>query len=111
MEAYYYVCFFIRHYIALIASSNSEADQLKWYGHVESKLRFLIISLERNQHIQLSHIWPKSYQPVNPQPNRHTTQWFIGLEFAKCGSLNVDLTSDIHNFTAQGNWQWNKFYY
>ncbi|CAL8139536.1 unnamed protein product [Orchesella dallaii] len=89
-----------KHYIAIIASSNSEEDQLKWYGHVESKLRHLTQTLERNQHIQLPHIWPKSFSPVKPKPGRHSTQWFIGLVFAKCGSLNIDLTTDFANFTV-----------
>lgn len=28
--------------------------------------------------------------------------WFIGLVFKKTENLNIDLTSDIQSFTAQG---------
>ncbi|ODN04156.1 Poly(A) polymerase alpha [Orchesella cincta] len=90
-----------KHYIAIVASCSTEGDQLKWYGHVESKLRHLTRALEFNPHIHLSQIWPKSFSPVEPKPGRHSTQWFIGLVFAQCG-MNIDLTPDFSNFTAMG---------
>lgn len=97
----YFCC---RHYIALITYATSEADHLEWSGMVESKIRHLIGSLERNQHIRLAHIWPNSFAPVNKdEEHPYVTQWFIGLVFAKCGNLNVDLTYDIHTFTDNGN--------
>lgn len=68
---------------------------------VESKLRHLVAILERNQHIQLPHIWPKTYPSVTPE-GRPVTQWFIGLIFSKVDNLNVDLTYDIHGFTDGG---------
>ncbi|CAL8104748.1 unnamed protein product [Orchesella dallaii] len=87
-----------KHYIVIIAVSNSAEDQLKWQGHVESKLRHLTQNLERNRYIQLPHIWPNRFNAVKPNPGRHSTQWFIGLVFAKCGSLEIDLTTDFKNF-------------
>lgn len=117
--------FFFRHFIVLIASSSSVEDQLEWVGLVESKIRHLILALERNDHITLAHINPEQYDPVQPEPyvfytfftfpnslynhfigwfcrDTISTMWFIGLVFKKTESLNIDLTQDIQAFTAQG---------
>ncbi len=52
----------------LIASSSSVEDQLEWVGLVESKIRHLILALERNEHISLAHINPEQFDPVQPEP-------------------------------------------
>ncbi|KAI9564763.1 hypothetical protein GHT06_008504 [Daphnia sinensis] len=95
--------FFVKykHFIVLIASSSSVEDQLEWVGLVESKIRHLILALERNDHITLAHINPEQYDPVQPEPDTISTMWFIGLVFKKTESLNIDLTQDIQAFTAQ----------
>ena len=49
-----------RHFLVLEASSATEEDQLEWYGYVESKVRHLILNLEREA-IELAHVWPKTY--------------------------------------------------
>jgi poly(A) polymerase len=90
----------------LIASSNTEGEQLEWYGLVESKLRHLVTILERNQHIELPHIWPSSYPTIDSE-GRPVTHWFIGLIFSRVENLNVDLTYDILTFTDRGK----KYYY
>ena len=59
---------YFRHFIVLIASSSSVEDQLEWVGLVESKIRHLILALERNDHITLAHINPEQYDPVQPEP-------------------------------------------
>ncbi|XP_075212061.1 poly(A) polymerase hiiragi isoform X2 [Lycorma delicatula] len=105
-----------KHFIVLLASSNTGEDQLEWCGLIESKVRHLIGNLERNQHIVLAHVNPECFQgppppppppsscdqntpPVQPQANTPCSMWFIGLVFAKTENLNVDLTYDIQSFT------------
>lgn len=73
---------------------------------VESKLRHLVVTLERNPHIELPHIWPTSYPSISAE-GKPVTQWFIGLIFSKVENLNVDLTYDILTFTETG--KLNKF--
>lgn len=52
----------------LIAASSSADDQLEWVGLVESKIRHLILALERNDHITLAHINPEQFdQQVQPE--------------------------------------------
>lgn len=87
-----------KHYIVLMASSSSSEDQLEWTGLVESKIRHLIVTLERNQHINLAHVNPEGFQPLSPEPGRLCSMWFIGLQFAKSENLNIDLTYDIKSF-------------
>ncbi|KAJ8678749.1 hypothetical protein QAD02_014536 [Eretmocerus hayati] len=87
-----------KHYVVLLASSSSAEDQLEWCGLVESKIRHLIGTLERNQSITLAHINPESFPPLEPEPDRHINMWFIGLNFKIEKNLNVDLTYDIRTF-------------
>lgn len=54
--------------------------------------------LERNHLITLAHINPESFSPLNPEPEKHSTMWFIGLTFKKVENLNIDLTYDIRSF-------------
>jgi len=90
-----------RHFIVLIASSSTTEDQLEWVGLVESKIRHLILALERNDHITLAHINPEQFEPLQPEKDTFSTMWFIGLVFEKTENLNIDLTTDIQVFTAQ----------
>lgn len=90
-----------KHFIVLLVYSGSTEDHLEWCGLVESKVRLLIVTLERNTHIKLAHINPESFNQLEAQqePNVHCTLWFIGLDFIKTENLNVDLTHDIQQFT------------
>ncbi|XP_008208561.1 poly(A) polymerase type 3 [Nasonia vitripennis] len=87
-----------RHYIVLLASSSTAEDQLEWCGLVESKIRHLIGTLERNPNITLAHINPESFPPLKPEAGKHVSMWFIGLTFKKGENLNIDLTMDIKSF-------------
>lgn len=92
-----------RHFIVLLVSATTAEDHLEWSGLVESKVRLLIGTLERNQHITLAHINPECYSHINAVPNTACSMWFIGLEFAKTENLNVNLTCDIQTFTENVN--------
>lgn len=101
----------------LLVSSQTAEDHLEWCGLVESKVRYLVGNLERNQHINLAHVNPKCFdrckQPAATAQTNGTTadandrlitapfcsMWFIGMEFNKMENLNVDLTENIQNFT------------
>ena len=50
-----------RHFIVLIASSQVHEQYMDWVRLVESKIRLLVQSLEKNQHISLAHINPQGY--------------------------------------------------
>ncbi|XP_053669164.1 poly(A) polymerase type 3 [Anopheles marshallii] len=99
-----------RHFIVLLVTSSNADDHLEWCGLVESKIRYLILNLERNQHINLAHVNPKCYEQheqnaattlsgADGKPNPFCSLWFIGLEFERSENLNVDLTESIQNFT------------
>uniref|UniRef100_A0A1B6LAR1 Poly(A) polymerase n=1 Tax=Graphocephala atropunctata TaxID=36148 RepID=A0A1B6LAR1_9HEMI len=92
-----------KHFIVLLASSSCAEEQLEWCGLIESKVRFLIMNLERNNYIKIAHVNPECYSPNLPAPlsppaPSPTNMWFIGLEFAKTENLNIDLTYDIQQF-------------
>ncbi|XP_017773319.1 PREDICTED: poly(A) polymerase type 3 [Nicrophorus vespilloides] len=94
-----------RHFIVLLVSAPTPDDHLEWSGLVESKIRLLIGTLERNPHIMLVHINPESFSHLESQSDSNNTcsLWFIGLDFAKTENLNVDLTFDIQQFTENVN--------
>lgn len=88
-----------KHFIVLIASAANKEEHLEWYGLVESKIRLLVVSLERNPHIKIAHVNPDCFSGIDPDPDKPTSLWFIGLSFDKSENLNVDLTFDIQQFT------------
>lgn len=57
-----------RHFIVLLVSSQTADDHLEWCGLVESKIRYLIGNLERNQFISLAHVNPKCFDYERPAP-------------------------------------------
>ncbi|XP_006903537.1 PREDICTED: poly(A) polymerase alpha-like isoform X2 [Elephantulus edwardii] len=91
-----------KHYIVLLASAPTEKQHLEWVGLVESKIRILVGSLEKNEFITLAHVNPQSFPAPkeNPDKEEFGTMWVIGLVFKKIENLNVDLTYDIQSFTA-----------
>lgn len=100
-----------RHFIVLLVTSNNADDHLEWCGLVESKIRYLILNLERNQHINLAHVNPKCFEQHEQNQTERQREsdgsrastlcslWFIGLEFERSENLNVDLTESIQSFT------------
>uniref|UniRef100_A0A1I8G3B1 Poly(A) polymerase n=1 Tax=Macrostomum lignano TaxID=282301 RepID=A0A1I8G3B1_9PLAT len=96
-----------RHYVIVIASSDTAELHLDFQGLVESQLRKLVLSFEHNGAIDRAHVNTESYGRANESEPEHVTKWFIGIEFKKAPEpgkkLNVDLTFDITNFIRQIN--------
>ncbi|XP_023210754.1 poly(A) polymerase beta-like [Centruroides sculpturatus] len=88
-----------KHFIVLIVTASSKEHHLEWYGLIESKIRLLIGNLERHSCIELAHVNPESFTPIEQDPNEIQSMWFIGLKFKTVESVNIDLTSDIQLFT------------
>jgi len=93
-----------RHFIVLEVSSSTEEDQLEWYGLVESKVRHLILNLERES-IELAHVWPKTYPSLEEGREKTCCYWFVGLVIKAKQTTeegqpqNLDLTTPIKAFT------------
>jgi len=103
-----------KHFIVLIASTPVKDQYMDWVRLVESKIRHLVLSLEKNQHISMAHVNPHGYeqtkdekqpsdQPDEPEKDItiYSTLWFIGLEFQITNNELVDLnlTDTIQSFT------------
>jgi poly(A) polymerase len=56
--------FFMRykHFIVLIASTPVKEQYMDWVRLVESKIRHLVLGLEKNQYINLVHINPQGFE-------------------------------------------------
>ncbi|KFM56834.1 Poly(A) polymerase gamma, partial [Stegodyphus mimosarum] len=88
-----------KHFIVLTATAPTKKEHLEWYGLVESKIRILISHLERHPNINLAHVNPEAFTPLEVEPDTYQSMWFMGLQFSKTGNVNVDLTYDIQTFT------------
>ncbi|KAG0014346.1 polynucleotide adenylyltransferase [Podila clonocystis] len=53
-----------KHYIQIIASSDSEERHLRWSGLVESRIRRLVMGLERTENVVLAHPFIKGFDKV-----------------------------------------------
>jgi poly(A) polymerase len=53
-----------KHFIALLCVTANEEDHLIFSGLVESKIRHLVASLERNPCVALCHVNPHQYKPI-----------------------------------------------
>ncbi|XP_052828608.1 poly(A) polymerase beta isoform X4 [Octopus bimaculoides] len=87
-----------RHYIVVIARAETDMHYLEWHGYIESKIRLLVGNLERNRYIKIAHVNPEAFKPLNESEDKYMCQWFIGLDFNKFETINVDLTHDIQGF-------------
>lgn len=87
-----------KHFIVLTAIAPTKKDHLEWYGLVESKVRILVAHLERHPNINIAHVSPETFTPIEVEPDTFQSMWFMGLQFSKTGTVNVDLTYDIQQF-------------
>ena len=77
---------------------------MEWYGLVESKVRHLILNLEREA-IELAHVWPKTYSSLDEGREKTCCYWFVGLviktkpQGEDGQTQNLDLTTPIKAFT------------
>lgn len=63
----YFPSFYSRHFIVLIASTPIKEQYTDWVRLVESRIRHLILGLEKNQHISLVHVSPQGYEQVKKE--------------------------------------------
>ena len=103
-----------------------------WVRLVESKIRLLVQSLEKNQHISLAHVNPQSFhqeketissevQPGLDEQQQsaderttdateelvmvYSTLWFVGIELKPNNEvIDLNLTDTILNFTDIGSY-------
>ncbi|KAG8008448.1 Poly(A) polymerase gamma, partial [Nibea albiflora] len=90
-----------KHFILLQASSATEKQHLEWVGLVESKLRHLVGTLEKNVTISLAHFNSQSTTgPTKGNNKGLSTTWQIGILINKEMSKNgLDLTCDLQSFS------------
>lgn len=104
-----YVCAY-RHYLVILAITDSQDLLSKWSGLVESKIRILIGHLESSEGIELAHIYPRSYPSPSEEfyeGSKQILMWFIGLAIKKTDgdkAVNVTITPEIQMFTNAGWW-------
>ncbi|KAL3979997.1 clathrin light chain A [Sarotherodon galilaeus] len=70
-----------QHYAVLEASYTTEEKRLECVGLVESKIRLLVSTLERNELVSLAHVHPHAF-PGHRKANKkdgQSTMWLIGL--------------------------------
>lgn len=112
-----------KHFIVLIASTPIKDQYMDWVRLVESKIRHLILNLEKNQYISLVHVSPQGYEQVKETKDPefeekeeeeangnessgeanlitiYSTLWFIGIELKPNNEVvDLNLTDTILTF-------------
>ena len=80
---------------------------------MESKIRILVLNLEKKNFVSLAHVNPKAYttEPTSNVPGHvnsfFSSRWFIGIAFDQNAltTTNVDLTFEIQNFSQTGKFE------
>ena len=49
------------------------------FGLIESKLRYFVLNVEKEENIESARIWPKPFTKRGGEKNCMTQIWFIGL--------------------------------
>ncbi|XP_029281721.1 poly(A) polymerase type 3-like [Cottoperca gobio] len=96
-----------KYYIQLQATSATAEQHLEWVGLVESKVRLLVATLERNDFITRAHIdvqpFPGSSEDQGNAKEGIEKKWLIGLaintERYSELNLNRDLTPNLTTFS------------
>lgn len=53
-----------KHFIILLCMTDNEQDHLEFSSLVESRIRHLVSSFERNPCVNLCHVNPRQYKPL-----------------------------------------------
>lgn len=53
-----------KHFVILVCITDNEEDHLVFSSLVESRIRHLVVSFERNPCVNLCHVNPKQYKPI-----------------------------------------------
>jgi poly(A) polymerase len=53
--------------VVLLASALTQDNLLEWVGLIESKIRILIQTFDRNSVIKLAHISPEQFEPLESE--------------------------------------------
>ncbi|KAF1744860.1 hypothetical protein MXB_4555, partial [Myxobolus squamalis] len=98
------------HFLILTIDSTTDVNLLEWSGFVESKIRHLILALEKNIFIKFAHPYSKSFPALPSEDRPYVKRWYIGMEINKSGiicvadcldedtHINIDLNHEILGF-------------
>lgn len=84
-------------YIKVVISACGENDYETWSGLIFSRIKYLLLELERGYPRPLVNFFNKSFESSN-KGFKYSKQYFIGLKFNFRESVKVDLRSPIQNF-------------
>jgi poly(A) polymerase len=63
-----------KYYLSITASSKTKEAEGVWSGLVESKLRHLVIALDRKPIIAVAHPFPKGFERIHSVPNEQAME-------------------------------------
>ncbi|KAI5808495.1 Poly(A) polymerase central domain-containing protein [Peziza echinospora] len=93
-----------RYYLAIVAASKDPDSQLLWSGMVESKLRLLVMNMEKLDTISLAHPFNKGFDKVH---YCHSDEEAEKIAKGGCLGKNVEgiksVTTDLGKKDAVGN--------
>jgi len=94
------------HFLVVMASAT---DHLKWFGLIESKIRYFVQNFEKEECVDKTRIWPKPFTKRNEKTQVTTQLWFIGLVFKENFEV-INVNGHLKLFQDQLKHQSENFY-
>jgi hypothetical protein len=94
------------HFLVVMASAT---DHLKWFGLIESKIRYFVQNFEKEECVDSARIWPKPFTKRAEKTQVTTQLWFIGLVFKENFEV-INVNGHLKLFQDQLKHQSENFY-
>lgn len=92
------------HFLVLSTHADNETKFMEFNGYIESRLRHLVVALEKNIFIKIVHPYPKSFDPLPDENLQFTKRFFFGLGVVKpdeTSQVKIDLYDDLKLFEQE----------
>ncbi|KII61356.1 Poly(A) polymerase gamma [Thelohanellus kitauei] len=89
------------HFLIMTTHADSEVKQMEFNGYIESRLRYLVTSLEKNIFIKLVHPYTKSFPTKPEECLPFARRWFLGLAISKPdenAQIQIDFDKNLKMF-------------
>jgi poly(A) polymerase len=68
----------------------SAINHLQWFGLIESKIRYFVLNVEKEDTLESARIWPKPFTKKTEKTHVTTQLWFIGLSFRDIEAVDIN---------------------
>merc|ERR1711981_1184477 len=108
-EALFKTCHIFHEYEHFLVVIASALNHIQWFGLIESKIRYFVQNIEKEECVESARVWPKPFTKRTEKTHVTTQLWFIGLVF-KDNLEVINVNAYLKNFQDQLIFQAENFY-